>query len=79
MIFLSVGFHSADAVPDNRFDSTIISVEPSGHFTAFTADDDLGEVVVAAIATFLAISTVFDHNSGSMSQLFDGHSHIVHF
>ena len=56
------GFQSADAAPDDRFNSTIVPVEPSKHFTTFSADDDLGEAVIAAIATFLAIGTGFDHS-----------------
>lgn len=57
--FQSGGFKPADAAPDNRFNSTIVPVEPSEHFTAFSADDDLREAVIAAIATFLAVSTGF--------------------
>ena len=60
--FLSSGFKSADASPDDRFNSSIVPVEPSEHFIAFFADDDLGEAVIAAIATFLAIGTGFDHS-----------------
>ena len=62
MAFQSGGFQPADAAPDNRFNSTIVSVEPSKHFTAFSADDDLREAVIAAIATFLAVSTGFDYS-----------------
>ena len=60
--FQSSGFKPADAMPDDRFNSTIVPVEPSEHFTAFSADNDLGEAVIAAIATFLAIGTGFDHS-----------------
>ena len=59
--FQSSGFKPADAAPDDRFNSTIVPVEPSEHFTTFSADDDLGEAVIAAIATFLAIGTGFNH------------------
>ena len=62
MAFQSGGFQPADAAPDDRFNSTIVLVELSEHFTAFAADDDLGEAVIAAIATFLAIGTGFDHS-----------------
>lgn len=61
MAFQSGGFQPADAAPDDRFNSTIVPVESSEHFTTFSADDDLGEAVIAAIATFLAIGTGFDH------------------
>lgn len=37
-------------------------MEPSEHFIAFSADNDLGEAVIAAIATFPAIDTGFDHS-----------------
>ena len=40
----------------------IVLVEPSKHFTAFAADDDLGEAVIAAIAAFLAVGTGFDYS-----------------
>ena len=66
--FQSCGFKPADAAPDNRFNSTIVSVEPSKHFTAFTADDNLRETVIAAIATFLAVGTGFDYSPAN--QLF---------
>lgn len=62
MAFQSDEFHPADAAPDNRFNFTIVSVEPSEHFTAFSANDDLREAVIAAITTFLAIGTGFDHS-----------------
>ena len=62
MAFQSGGFKPADAVPDDRFNSTIVPVEPSEHFIAFSADDDLGEAVIAAIASFLAIGTGFDYS-----------------
>lgn len=57
--FQSGGFQPADAASDNRFNSTIVPVEPSEHFATFSADDDLGEAVVAAIASFLAVGTGF--------------------
>ena len=60
--FQSSGFKSADAAPDDRFNFSIVPVEPSKHFTTFTADDDLGEAVIAAIASFLAIGTGFDYS-----------------
>ena len=60
--FQSGRFQSADAAPDDRFNSTIIPVEPSEHFTAFSADDDLGEAVIAAVAPFLAVGTGFDYS-----------------
>ena len=59
--FQSSGFQPADAAPDDRFNSTIVPVEPSEHFATFFADDDLGEAVIAAIAAVLAIGTGFDH------------------
>ena len=62
MAFQSGGFQPADAAPDNRFNSTIVPVEPSEHFATFSADDDLREAVIAAIATFLAVGTGFDHS-----------------
>jgi len=37
----SSGFQPADVAPDNGFDSSVVSVESSEHFTAFSADDDL--------------------------------------
>lgn len=60
--FQSGRFQSADAAPDDRFNSSIVPVEPSEHFTTFSADNDLGEAVIAAIAAFLAIGTGFDHS-----------------
>ena len=39
--FQSCGFKPADAAPDDRFNSTIVPVEPSEHFAAFSADDNL--------------------------------------
>ena len=39
--FQSCGFQPADAAPDDRFNATIVPVEPSEHFAAFTADDNL--------------------------------------
>ena len=60
--FQSCGFKPADETPDDRFNSTIVPVEPSEHFTTFSADNDLGEAVIVAIATFLAIGTGFDHS-----------------
>ena len=62
MAFQSSGFQPADAALDDRFNSTIVSVEPSEHFATFSADDDLGEAVIAAIATFLAVGTGFDYS-----------------
>ena len=41
MAFHSSGFKFADAAPDDRFNSSIVPVDPSEHFIAFTADDDL--------------------------------------
>jgi len=40
------GFQPTDAAPNNGFDASIVPVKPSEHFTAFTADDDLGEAVI---------------------------------
>lgn len=39
--FQSCGFKPAAATPDDRFNSTIVPVEPEEHFTALAADDDL--------------------------------------
>ena len=60
--FQSGGFQPADAASDNRFNSTMVPVEPSEHFATFSADDDLGEAVIAAIAAFLAVGTGFDYS-----------------
>ena len=68
MAFQSDGFHPADVAPDNRFNFTIVPVEPSEHFIAFSADDDLGEAVIAAVASFLAVGTGFDYSPAN--QLF---------
>lgn len=57
--FQSCGFKPADASPDDRFNSTIVLVEPSEHFTTFSADDDLGEAVIAAVASLFAVGTGF--------------------
>ena len=62
MAFLTSGLQPADAAPDNRFNPTIVPMEPSEHFATFSADDDLGETVIATVATFLAVSTGFDHS-----------------
>jgi len=56
--FQSSGFQPADAAPDDRFNSTIVPVEPSEHFATFFADDDLGEAVIAAIAAVLALVVI---------------------
>ena len=56
--FQSSGFQPADAAPDDRFNSTIVPVEPSEHFATFSADDDLGEAVIAAIAAVLALVVI---------------------
>ena len=37
-------------------------MEPSEHFTAFTADDDLGEAVVAAVVSFLTVGAGFTYS-----------------
>ena len=37
-------------------------MEPSELFTAFTANDDLGEAVIATVASFFAIGTGFYHS-----------------
>ena len=50
------GFQPADAAPDNGLDASIVPVELSEHFTT---DDDLGEAVIAALASFLAVGTGF--------------------
>ena len=60
--FQSSGFQPADAAPDDRFNSTIVPVEPSEHFATFSADDDLGESMIAAVASFLAVGTGFDYS-----------------
>ena len=60
--FQFCGFKPTDATSDDRFNSTIVPVELSEHFIAFSADDDLGEAVVAAIASFFAVGTRFDHS-----------------
>lgn len=62
MAFQSGGFEPADAAPDDRFNSTIVPVEYSEHFATFSADDDLGETGIAAVASFLAIGTGFDYS-----------------
>lgn len=56
------GFQPAEAAPNNGLDSSVVPVEPSEHFTAFTADDDWGEAVIAAIASFLAVGAGFYHS-----------------
>lgn len=56
------GFQPADAAPDNGLDASIVPVESSEHFTAFTANDDLGEAVIATVASFFAIGTGFYHS-----------------
>ena len=60
--FQSGRFQPADAAPDDRFNFTIVSAGPSEHFAAFSADDDLGEAVIAAVATFLAVGTGFNYS-----------------
>lgn len=62
MALQSGGFQPADAAPDNGLDASIIPVESSEHFTAFTANDDLGEAVIATVASFFAIGTGFYHS-----------------
>ena len=63
MAFQSGRFQPADAALDDRFNSAIVPVEPSEHFTTFSADDDLGEAVIETITTFLAVGTSFDFSS----------------
>ena len=70
MAFQSSGFKSADAAPDDRFYSAIVPVEPSEHFTTFSADDDLGETVIAAVASFFAIGTGFDYSPANQFFLY---------
>lgn len=41
------------------FDISVVSVEPAEYFIIFSIDDDLGEVMFAAIATFLVIRIGF--------------------
>lgn len=60
--FQSCGFKPTDATLDDRFNSTIVPVESSEHFAAFSADDDLGEAVIAAVASFLAVGTGFNYS-----------------
>ena len=60
--FQSCGFKPTDAAPDDRFNSTIVPVEPSEHFTAFSADDDLGEAVIATVASLFAVCTGFKNS-----------------
>lgn len=62
MAFKPGGFQSADAAPDNGLDAAVVPVEPSEHFTAFTADDDLGEAVVTAVVPFLTVGAGFTHS-----------------
>lgn len=38
-------------------------MESSEHFTAFAENDDLGEAVIATVASFFAIGTGFYHSS----------------
>ena len=59
MAFQSSGFRTADAAPDDRVNSTIVPVEPSEHFATFSADDDLGEAVIATVVSFLAVGAGF--------------------
>lgn len=40
----------------------IVPVEPSKHFTAFAADDNLGEAVIAAVAALLAVGAGLNHS-----------------
>ena len=55
-------FRVRHAAPDNGLDASIVPVEYSEHFTAFTADDDLGEAVIAIVASFFAVGTGFYHS-----------------
>lgn len=62
MAFQPGGFQPTDAAPDDRLDPSIVPMEPTEHFTAFAADDDLGEAIVAAAAALLAVSAGLDHS-----------------
>ena len=61
--FKSGGFQPADAAPDNGLDATVVPVEPSEHFTAFSADDDLGgSSGFTAVVPFLTVGAGFTHS-----------------
>lgn len=45
-------------------------MEPSEYFATFSADDDLGETVIAAVAKFLAIGTGFDYSPSDQLLLY---------
>ena len=68
--FQSCGFKPTDATLDDRFNSTIVPVEPSEHFIAFSADDDLGEAVIATIASFFVVGTGFHYSSADQFFLY---------
>ena len=61
MTLQSGGFQSADAAPNDGFDTSVVPMEPAEHFSAFTADDDLGEAMVAAVAALLTTGAGLDH------------------
>lgn len=58
MTFQSGGFQPTDAAPDDRLYTSVIPVEPAEHFATY---DDLGEVVIVAVAAFLAVGDGLDH------------------
>ena len=68
--FQTGGLQPADAAPDNGLNSSVVPVEPSKHFTAFSADDDLGEAVVAAVVSFLTVGAGFTYSSADQFFLY---------
>ena len=55
MVICLIQRRTSDSSPDNKFDSSIVPMEPSERFTA---DDDLGEEVIAAIVMFFYYYTL---------------------
>ena len=62
MTFLSGRLQSADAAPDDGFAAVIVPVDSAEHFATFAANNNLRKAVVAAVTSFLAISTGLDHS-----------------
>lgn len=67
MALQSGGFQSADAAPDDGLNPFVVLVEPAERFSAFTADGDLGEAMVAAVASLFTIDAGLDHSSAASS------------
>ena len=61
MALLAGGLQLTDAAPDDGFAAAVVPVNAPEHLTAVPTNDDLGEAVIAALATLLAVGAGLDH------------------